>query len=69
MKPIERDLHDHLLRKQLQQTIEQIYADNSLFAMKEMCEVLAECFVMQKVVTKYFAKEAAHNLGTLPSNE
>lgn len=59
------DLHDELLRRQLQDQIEKAYASKDLALMKEVAEMLAESYIQSRVAAKYLGQEAARNLGTL----
>ena len=61
---IKPDLHDHLLRRQLQDKIEAAYERRDLLLMKEVAELMAESYIQARVSAKYLGLEAARNLGT-----
>jgi len=65
MKPIEMGLHDHLLKRQLQDQIEAAYKTGDLKLMKEVAEMLANSYVQARVATKWMAQDMAQNLGTM----
>lgn len=62
MKP---DLHDELLRYQLQQQISKAYEAKDLKLMKEVAEMMADSYVNSRAAAKYLALEATRNVGTL----
>ena len=62
---IQPDLHDHLLRRQLQDQIDKAYQTKDLDTLKECAELLAESYMQARVAAKWLGKEAAQNLGTL----
>lgn len=61
---IKPDLHDQLLRRQLQDKIDRAYEQRDLRLMKEVAELLAESYMQARVSAKYLGREAARNLGT-----
>ena len=61
---IKPDLHDELLRRQLQDKIDKVYETRDLKLMKEVAELMAESFMQARVAAKYLGREAARNLGT-----
>lgn len=61
---IKPDLHDELLRRQIQDKIETAYKQRDLRLMKEVAEVMAESYIQARVSAKYLGLEAARNLGT-----
>ena len=65
MKPIEMGIHDHLLKRQLQDQIEAAYKTGDLRLMKEVAEMLANSYVQARVATKWMARDMAENLGTM----
>lgn len=52
MKP---DLHDELLRRQLQNQIEKAFRANDVELMKQVAEMLADSYVNSRAAAKYIA--------------
>lgn len=64
MDLIKADLHDELLRRQLQSKIDAIFELGDLDQMKRCAELMAESFIQARVSAKWLGQEAARNLGT-----
>lgn len=62
---MKHDLHDELLRRQLQQQIDKAYATKDMRLMKEAAEMLADSYVNSRAAAKHLALKASHNVGTL----
>ncbi|QNJ26008.1 hypothetical protein SynSYN20_01681 [Synechococcus sp. SYN20] len=59
------DLHDELLRIQLQQQIEKAFQTKDLRLMREVAEMLADSYVNSRVAAKHLALKG---VGTLSNN-
>lgn len=59
------DLHDELLRWQLQQQIDKAYETKDVRLMKEVAEMMADSYVNSRAAAKHLALEATRNVGTL----
>ena len=66
---IKKDIHDHLLRRQIQDKIDDAYEARDVHLMKEIAELMAESYILARVSAKYLGQEAARNLGSLPRSE
>ena len=68
MKPIEMNLNDHLLKRQLQDQIDAAFKTGDIRLMKEVAEMLANSYVQSRVAAKWLAQDMAQNLGTMRMN-
>lgn len=68
MNPIEMDLNDHFLKRQLMDQIEAAYKTGDIRLMKEVAEMLATSYVQSRVAAKWIAEDMRNNLGTMRMN-